>query len=238
MGKGKIEFTKDEYNQLIELIRQKERSDSTKQKSIRSQIRKIGLYWEEVGKGTFDVPGFKKLFDQKILRIKKDVVLGPKNEDKVGQNDNKSNSSSKTTFTGKNAVRNMSDENYIIDLCDEIIGEESSRQHRFEFLVGDTGSKLPVDAYYHSLKLVIEYHEIQHTESTPFFDNKKTVSGVSRGEQRRLYDLRRQEVLPKHDIKLVIISYSDFGESKKLVRNRERDIDIVRKKLNQAGFKF
>src|SRR5205823_2918968 len=45
------------------------------------------------------------------------------------------------------------DESYVIDLCDEILDEHASRQHRFDWLRGDAGSSgttvaLPVDAYY------------------------------------------------------------------------------------------
>lgn len=73
------------------------------------------------------------------------------------------------------------DEDYVIDLCDEALGLTASRQHRFDFLRGDgnPGVKLPVDAYYEKKKLVVEYYEKQHTEAVPFFDKKKTVSGVS-----------------------------------------------------------
>lgn len=124
--------------------------------------------------------------------------------------------------------RAASDESYVIDLCDEVLKMKASRQHKFDFLVGDTGRKLPVDAYYESLNLVIEYHERQHTEAVSLFDNKSTVSGVSRGEQRKIYDQRRVEILPKHGIKLIIISYRDFGTSKKLQRNRNNDILVVK----------
>jgi hypothetical protein len=125
------------------------------------------------------------------------------------------------------------DEVYVIDLCDEVLGIKSSRQHRFPFLLGDSGIALPVDAYYEKLSLVIEYCERQHTEAVAFFDRKQTVSGVSRGEQRRLYDERRKAILPQHDIKLVNISYSDFeyDSQKRIIRNHQRDIEIVRKKL-------
>ena len=132
----------------------------------------------------------------------------------------------------KGSSRIDSDEHYVIGLCNEVLKRKALQQHCFEFLLGDTGRKLPVDAYYEDLNLVIEYYESQHTESTPLFDNKKTVSGVSRGEQRRLYDERRRTELPKHGIKLIILRYSDFGTTKRLKRdNREHDIEVVRKKL-------
>ena len=140
--------------------------------------------------------------------------------------------SNDTSVRKKGSSRANSDEHYVIGLCNEVLKMEASQQHCFDFLLGDTGKKLPVDAYYEDLNLVIEYYESQHTESTPFFDNKKTVSGVSRGEQRRLYDERRRTELSKHGIRLVILRYSDFGTTKRLKRdNREHDIEVVRKKL-------
>ncbi len=98
------------------------------------------------------------------------------------------------------------DEDYVIDLCDKVLRQTALRQHRFGFLRGDAGSgglaaSLPVDAYYPALKLVVEYHERQHSEAVALFDRRMTVSGVSRGEQRRRYDQLRREVLPKHGLK-------------------------------------
>lgn len=131
------------------------------------------------------------------------------------------------------AQRKDSDEFYVIDLCDEVLGAKASRQHKFDFLRGDgtSGRMLPVDAYYPEFNLVVEYRERQHTESVALFDKKATVSGVSRGEQRRIYDQRRRDVLPKHGIKLVEISYSDLKHDsrKRLVRDRQNDLAIIRK---------
>lgn len=136
------------------------------------------------------------------------------------------------------AQRKDSDEFYVIDLCDKVLGTKASRQHTFDFLRGDgnPGRKLPVDAYYPELNLVIEYRERQHTESVAFFNKKTTVSGVSRDEQRRIYDQRRRDVLPKHGIRLVEISYSDLKHDsrKRLVRDRQNDLVVI-KRLLQAG---
>lgn len=83
-------------------------------------------------------------------------------------------SSSKATpiLNGPNKKRQRqnSDEYYVIGLCNEVLGQTALQQHRFEFLRGDTGRKLPVDAYYEQLNLVVEYCETQHTEAAPFFD--------------------------------------------------------------------
>ena len=110
---------------------------------------------------------------------------------------------------------------------------KSSRQHRFPFLLGDSGVAHPVDAYYEKLRLVVEYCELQHTEAVAFFDQKQTVSGVSRGKQRQIYDERRKLILPQHRIRLINIGYSDFeyDSKKRIVRNRQRDIEIIRDKL-------
>jgi hypothetical protein len=40
------------------------------------------------------------------------------------------------------------DEAYIIDLCDRVLGRKAVRQHPFDFLRGDPGRPLRVDAYY------------------------------------------------------------------------------------------
>lgn len=83
---------------------------------------------------------------------------------------------------------------------------------------------LPVDAWYPNLNLVVEILERQHSESTPFFDRRLTVSGMSRGEQRRRYDERRASVLRKHGIQLCWISIPEItGGRPKLKRQIEID---------------
>ena len=130
-----------------------------------------------------------------------------------------------------------SDEYYVIGLCNEALGMEAEQQYKFPFLLGDTGRALPVDAYYREHNLVIEYYERQHTEEVEFFNGRMTVSGVSRGEQRKIYDERRRTELPKHGIKLVVISYSDFGTTKKLKREHDRDLEVVKEILKKSGVK-
>ena len=137
-------------------------------------------------------------------------------------------------------ARRDSDEAYVIDLCDEALGQEASRQHRFAFLVGDPGKhgrcvRLPVDAYYASLNLVIEFMERQHSAEVPFFDkpNRLTVSGVHRGRQRALYDERRRLMLPMHGITLVTICSTELrGRGRKLARDRDHDLRKVQEKLS------
>ena len=128
-----------------------------------------------------------------------------------------------------------SDESYVIDLCDEVLNTKAYRQHHFEFLKGDSGKKLPVDAFYPSMNLVIEFKEKQHTEEVNFFDKRQTVSGVNRGQQRFIYDQRRRDVLPENGIMLIEFDYSEFEHTskKKLVRNKIADINVIKSKLGR-----
>ena len=92
-----------------------------------------------------------------------------------------------------------------------------------------------MDAYYPDLKLVIEYRERQHTEEVRFFNRRPTVSGVNRGEQRKIYDQRRRDELPAHGITLLEIGYEDFehDRAKRLLRNVEKGCVILKKKLER-----
>jgi hypothetical protein len=125
------------------------------------------------------------------------------------------------------------DEHYVIDLMDKIIGTEAIRQHTFDFLRGDAtdgrqGKKLPVDSYYPELKLVVEYREVQHIKPVRFFDkpDKMTVSGVHRGEQRRIYDERRMKLIPENGLALLEIPYSIFNcdSQDRIIRDAESDL--------------
>lgn len=141
------------------------------------------------------------------------------------------------------ARRTESDEHYVLDLCDEMLGQTASRQHRFDWLRGDPSAKtgraamLPVDGYWESFGLVVEFHEMQHTESVAFFDkpDRMTVSGVHRGEQRAKYDARRRELIPAHGLTLVIIDVTEFEyrgtKRKRIVRNHERDRALVERRV-------
>lgn len=230
MEKGKTIFTKEEAEKMKSLITQLEKADSKEQKAIRAKLRKTGLYWQETGQGMpYTIANFEKLVKSGVIKIKTDS-----SETSSMEKMNNISQQGPKGAESKNAVvkgRANSDEHYVIDLCDEVLGEKAKRQAKFDFLKGDTGRALPVDAYYVNKKLVIEYHECQHSESVKFFDRKITVSGVTRDQQRRIYDERRKIELPKHGITLIEISYKAFGASKKLKRDRKKDLAIVRKIL-------
>jgi hypothetical protein len=140
--------------------------------------------------------------------------------------------------------RGSSDECYVLDLIDSILGSRGIRQHRFPWLLGDPGANgarvaLPVDGYWPQARLVVEYRERQHDEPTPFFDkpDRLTVSGVHRGEQRRLYDERREREIPAHVLVLLIVKPSHLSADGRgrLQRRVEEDRQTLRRLLSSAG---
>lgn len=140
---------------------------------------------------------------------------------------------SSVSMSLRSRSRADSDESYVVDLCDAILGECASRQHRFDWLVGDPGRNgqsraLPVDAYYSGHQLVIEYQERQHDQPVAHFDKPEvlTVSGVHRGEQRRIYDERRAVKIPAHGLRLIVLTPGDLAADRRgrLLRNRDDDL--------------
>ena len=130
------------------------------------------------------------------------------------------------------------DEPYVINLCDLVLGLKAKLQHRFDFLRGDSGRRLPVDAYYEigaDRKLVIEYREMQHSEAVAFFDKRLTCSGCNRAEQRRRYDELRRKILPQHGIRLIELDYSLFQHTtqKRLKRDTTKDEAVIRERLSE-----
>lgn len=131
-----------------------------------------------------------------------------------------------------------SDENYIINLCDELLNDTAARQHRFPFLLGDfhkdkkSRTKLPVDGYYEKLNLVVEYRVKQHIDETTISNKPevKTVSRVSRSEQLKIYNQRKIDVLERKNINLIEINYYafEYDNELKIIRNIEKDIEIVK----------
>ena len=224
--KGKAIFTDSEVSQIIALIREKVISESSKQVSIRNKIRKLGFNASDfnIG-GGYNEQDFLRVIEVNNKSVEKKTL--PKKDIYF----------KKESLIEKNNSRQRSDEYYIIDLCDHVLKLKASRQHRFDFLRGDTGVRLPIDAYYPKLKLAIEYLEKQHTEEVRFFDKRQTASGMCRGDQRKLYDQRRKDLLPAHGITLVEISYADFdfNKSKRLVRNMKKDIKILQEKLKRES---
>jgi len=220
---------------IVKLLKQTRRPMTTQQ--IADELNKSGWYKKEDESDItdFQIHGRTRKYANLFSRDGTTVSL-------VGQKMIKqTNAKTKSSSTPKRVTSiKDKDEHYVLDICDKALGLTSSRQHKFEFLLGDIGKngkprKLPVDSYYDKLNLVVEYCERQHTESVAHFDkpNKMTISGVHRGEQRKIYDERRRQVLPQNDIKFVEISYSDFNHNrqKRIIRNIKNDTEIVEQKL-------
>jgi len=139
--------------------------------------------------------------------------------------------------------RTESDEKYILDLVAEVLTEPDYRwQHRFPTLLGDPGKDgkqrtLPVDGYFPRHRLIVEYWEKQHSAPVPIMDEGMTVSGISRGHQRRAYDQRRQAWADAHRLRLVILDYRGFetDELGRLRRDPAHDRQIVAQALQAAG---
>jgi len=134
------------------------------------------------------------------------------------------------------------DEHYVLDLCDVILGLKAVRQHCFPFLTGDPDWRgcrkpLPVDGFYPALGLVVEYREREHRERVGFFDDKPTVSGVPRGEQRRIYDERRADLLPRHGYSLVVLNVDEFAHdrAKRLLRTPQDQAVVSRRLASFIG---
>lgn len=220
--KGKSKFTRAEADIIIALIKKKLESDSNTQKGIRNKIRDLGFY----AKDDFGITGGYTVEDFLSVVTIEEGLSSNKAFDKH------TIIKDKTPRVNKRA---NNDEAYILNICDEILNLKGLRQHRFDFLRGDSGTKLPVDIYYPTLKLVIEYREKQHTEEVAFFDKRITSSGISRGEQRKKYDELRRIIIPKNEVELTEFDYSEFGHTKgkRLLRNKEEDERIIREKLKK-----
>jgi len=217
----KSTFTAAEAKQIEALIEEKLQSSADKQKGIRQKIRNLGFYASDydVSRG-YTVADFRRVVN--IIGVSKMEIQAKPVEKSIPKETK--------PILKKNSIN---DETYIIDLCDEVLKLKALRQHRFDFLRGHTGVKLPVDAYYPSIPLVIEFHEKQHTEEVGFFNKRITSTGINRGEQRKQYDDLRRSEIPKNDIQLVIFDYSDFSHNnnKRLLRNREEDKKVIMHKL-------
>lgn len=134
------------------------------------------------------------------------------------------------------------DQLYVTDLCDAVLGVPASREHRFAWLLGDVSPKtgrqvrLPVDAYWESLGLVMEFQEEQHSRPVRHFDKPDviTVSGVHRGVQRQLYDERKAQLIPTHGLRLLVIHKNQFTVRRKHIEpDWVHDMDIVRRLLTE-----
>jgi len=124
-------------------------------------------------------------------------------------------------------------------VSDALGGVEYKLGYRFDFLRGEPtcnqpgGARLPVDAYYPALKLALEFRESQHYgKRFDFRDSRITAIGKPRKVQRKMYDRKREEILPTNRIKLLIIY--DF----ELTGNYEEDLHRVNERVKEFSSKM
>lgn len=128
--KSNPSFTKAEADQIVLLIHQKLKADSEKQKSIRNKIRKLGFYASDYGfRDGYTVEQFLS-----VAKIRGAVKVN------IQKSLNEKNDSIKPLqkIVITPAKRSNSDESYIIELSDEVLMQKALRQHRFDFLKGDS----------------------------------------------------------------------------------------------------
>lgn len=138
-------------------------------------------------------------------------------------------------------TREKSDERYVLDLVSDVLGVPYSWQHTFPDLAGDPGVRgnrrtLPVDAFYPSLDLIVEYREKQHFQRVAIMDQRMTISGVPRSVQRRKYDEARQKWAETSGIRVLEIRFDELvhDRSGKLLRHRDEDRAVVAPKDQAA----
>lgn len=126
-----------------------------------------------------------------------------------------------------------SDEFYLVNLCDELLHHKASRKHTFDTLVGNLHkrgkgrTKLPLNAYYEDLKLVIEFHR-----------KSEAIDKLSTKEQERIaqikyYNQLKKKAILKKNLQLIEINYASFecNKANKLIRNTEADKHILKNML-------
>jgi very-short-patch-repair endonuclease len=135
---------------------------------------------------------------------------------------------------------------YVTGLLEELLGP-AQVEKRFGWPRGASrgpsrlGVSLPFDAVWERRKLIVEIDERQHGESVRFFDKPEqvTVSGVHRGEQRRLYDERKERLAREHGYTVVRIPTCSLAMTgRALTRDREKDQATIRHLLGTAGVRL
>lgn len=126
---------------------------------------------------------------------------------------------------------------YVIGLLEEVLGP-AEREKRFPWARGDPSPKtgrqaeLPFDAFWQKRRLLAEIDEDQHTSPDYHFDKpyKNTISGVHRGDQRRLYDERKRAAARAQGFTLVVVPWSRHKQ-----HDPEHDLEELRSHLVAAG---
>lgn len=78
---AKTNFTRKEFDEIVELVSQLQKSSSDKQKGIRAKIRKRGLYWSQVASGVpYTIEELNGLIRKGVITIEDETYTPMSNE--------------------------------------------------------------------------------------------------------------------------------------------------------------
>lgn len=119
----------------------------------------------------------------------------------------------------------LGDENYLLDLCDEILDQKALRQHKFNFL--GEGRNLPFLGFYPNLNLALYYQKPPQSEVVTRLENINWISGRSlhREKEEEEFLQRCRELLSEKGIQHLEIHHSIFSYNKlkRMNRNLQKD---------------
>ena len=92
-------------------------------------------------------------------------------------------------------------------------------QKKFDFIRGEKGTTLPLDAYFPKQNFVLEYMGKQHYSNVPHFNRRQ-----GRAEQRKKYDDVKAKMLKLNHIELIYFKYdeeiNEENVKKKLIEHK------------------
>ena len=220
-------------------------------KSIMSDLVKAGVFNKDVKKG---MPLRKLLYALKRAGEldKIPFVHAEKKEESIywylvregGKFTAKESTNLPPKNPNKEKEKSIKDDDYLIELCDDILNKKSQKQFTFDDLLGDyhkdgiSQTKLPLDAYYQDINLVVEVVNKRSVvlKNTIDKSQKITVSGVTREEQRKVYQERKRTFLEEKDVKVFEINFALFetDESNRLIKNKENDKALLKELLKDV----
>ncbi|HOF90867.1 MAG TPA: hypothetical protein PLO02_02895 [Tenuifilaceae bacterium] len=126
---AKYKFTQSQFDEILLLLKRRVTESRDEQKKTRAKIRKLGFHISDYFTGFSDID-FKKLLSKGDIEI-----IGKQISNATQTTKSFVAKSTTNTFTHKTrtATANNKDEDYVLDLCDKVLGHTSSRQHKFDF---------------------------------------------------------------------------------------------------------
>jgi len=132
-------------------------------------------------------------------------------------------------------LKSQSDEHYLTNHCDDLLGVPALRNFKFNFILGNyhkdgkTRSALPVSAYYPEHNLVIEYIVPEGAISIDH-PKRQTSEGTKRAELMGIYAERKKRGLQEKGVNFVEVPYASFtmDENGDLVREEEKDLAVLK----------